>query len=106
MRQRPQNRKGSPQRLAEKGRTLYNVLEGETKMPSAQLENVKQQIELLADDERSFLLLYLMQIQEQADSTSARWSDIAGAATYPLVGEDAQDWISRSRQESERDPHR
>ena len=32
------------------------------------------------------------------------WSEIAGAAAYPLVGEDAQAWVTRTRREG--DEHR
>jgi len=32
------------------------------------------------------------------------WSEIAGAATYPLAGEDAQAWVTRTRREG--DEHR
>jgi hypothetical protein len=28
------------------------------------------------------------------------WLDIAGIAPYPLLGEDAQEWVSRTRQEA------
>src|SRR4051812_34700127 len=30
-----------------------------------------------------------------------RWLDLLGKAPYPLTGEDAQDWISRSRREAD-----
>lgn len=30
-----------------------------------------------------------------------RWSEIAGAAKYPMVGEDAQEWVTRTRQEGD-----
>jgi hypothetical protein len=30
-----------------------------------------------------------------------RWEDYAGSAPYPLCGEDAQAWVTRTRQESE-----
>ena len=32
------------------------------------------------------------------------WSEIAGAAEYPLTGEDAQAWVTRTRREG--DEHR
>jgi predicted transcriptional regulator len=32
------------------------------------------------------------------------WSEIAGAAAYPMTGEDAQDWVTRTRREG--DEHR
>ena len=28
-----------------------------------------------------------------------QWSELRGVAVYPLLGEDAQQWVSRSRQE-------
>jgi hypothetical protein len=33
-----------------------------------------------------------------------RWEDYGGTAPYPLCGEDAQDWVSRTRKEG--DEHR
>jgi hypothetical protein len=39
-----------------------------------------------------------------ADAPRRSWSEIRGAAPYPLTGEDAQEWVSRSRQED--DAHR
>ncbi|MBF2017869.1 MAG: hypothetical protein IGS23_22265 [Rivularia sp. T60_A2020_040] len=31
--------------------------------------------------------------------TKAKWSDLKGMAPYPLCGEDAQEWVSRTRRE-------
>ncbi len=31
-----------------------------------------------------------------------RWAEIAGAASYPLCGEDAQQWVSRGRREADK----
>ncbi len=33
-----------------------------------------------------------------------KWSDLKGMAPYPLLGEDAQEWVSRTRKEG--DEHR
>lgn len=71
-------------------------------MPSALLENVKQQIALLPEEEQSALLTYLTQTVENREMPAVKWSDLAGIAPYPLTGEDAQEWISRSRLESDR----
>ncbi|MDQ1326877.1 MAG: hypothetical protein QG641_157, partial [Candidatus Poribacteria bacterium] len=30
-----------------------------------------------------------------------KWSEICGLVPYPLFGEDAQDWVSRTRHESD-----
>ncbi len=36
-----------------------------------------------------------------AQTPRHKWSEIAGIAPYPLAGEDAQAWVSRSREESD-----
>ncbi|MCG3199144.1 MAG: hypothetical protein GHCLOJNM_03653 [bacterium] len=30
-----------------------------------------------------------------------RWKDLRGSAPYPLCGEDAQEWVTRTRRESD-----
>jgi hypothetical protein len=50
------------------------------------------------------LLERICQNYALADKPRPRWSDICGAAPYPLVGEDAQTWVSKTRSES--DGHR
>lgn len=30
-----------------------------------------------------------------------KWSDLKGMVAYPMTGEDAQDWMSRSRREND-----
>lgn len=37
------------------------------------------------------------QKQEIESKKRRKWADIKGKAPYPLVGEDAQIWVSRSR---------
>lgn len=32
------------------------------------------------------------------------WRELRGAAAYPLLGEDAQQWVSRTRQEDRHEP--
>lgn len=34
-----------------------------------------------------------------------KWLPLRGSASYPMTGEDAQAWVSRSRAESDRDFH-
>jgi hypothetical protein len=41
---------------------------------------------------------------QQPQSHAPRWEDSAGIASHPLCGEDAQHWVTRTRQES--DQHR
>ena len=50
-------------------------------------------------------LLLIARLTEQASQTRSlqpaqrAWREIAGTATYPIAGEDAQAWVSRSRSE-------
>ena len=37
------------------------------------------------------------QLQHQDTHPRRKWREIAGAATEPLLGEDAQAWVSRTR---------
>jgi hypothetical protein len=69
-------------------------------------ENVLQQVNDLTYDEQLRLLVY---VAEKARVTAPkrkvrRWREIEGVVTYPAFGEDAQNWVTRSRQES--DNHR
>lgn len=50
------------------------------------------------------LLERIRQNYALADKPRRQWSDICGAAPYPLVGEDAQTGVSKTRSES--DAHR
>lgn len=63
------------------------------------LERLKEEIENLSLDEVRELLEYL-QRRIRMGLPRRRWSEIAGKAPYPLAGEDAQQWVSRTRQES------
>lgn len=40
----------------------------------------------------------------QAEKGGPRWEDSAGIASHPVCGEDAQRWVTRTRQQS--DEHR
>ncbi len=40
--------------------------------------------------------------RQWAEVPRRQWAEIAGGATYPLAGEDAQDWVSRARFEGDR----
>ncbi|NES05349.1 MAG: hypothetical protein F6K22_22525, partial [Okeania sp. SIO2F4] len=60
--------------------------------------------EKLNIEEKLQLMRYLsshLQINDNSTPKPGRkWRDIQGKATYPLVGEDAQEWVSRTRQEA------
>ncbi len=40
-------------------------------------------------------------VSDQLAGPRPRWMDAAGVAPHPLTGEDAQAWVSRTRQEGE-----
>jgi len=71
------------------------------------LQQVLQQVEQLALEER---LELIQQVAEGLKKSGAiahpksRWSDLKGLAPYPMMGEDAQEWVSRTRREA--DEHR
>lgn len=47
------------------------------------------------------LAAHLREGNETAIPERPRWEDLIGSAAYPLCGEDAQAWVSRTRQESD-----
>jgi hypothetical protein len=71
-------------------------------MATPLLDMLIRQVESLSVDEQLRLASYLV---ERARQTCAgptpryRWQDVRGIAPYPLLGEDAQAWVSRTRQD-------
>jgi hypothetical protein len=67
----------------------------------------EQHIKLLPATERLRLLAIVAQALAEHSLESAeqpprrQWREIRGMASYPLLGEDAQAWISRTRQEGD-----
>lgn len=73
------------------------------------LQALLQQAETLPPDEMLELASQLIHRAKQRFSTTQsrrKWSELAGAAPYPLVGEDAQVWVSRERQEGQANRNR
>jgi hypothetical protein len=67
-------------------------------------EQILHEAEALPREERQRLIEQLaarLQAEQAAGEPRPRWEDFAGSAPYPLCGEDAQDWITRTRQEWE-----
>lgn len=66
-------------------------------------ENVRQQIDDLTHDEQLRLLIYLAEKARAVVPMRKvrRWREIEGVVAYPALGEDAQNWVTRSRQESD-----
>ena len=67
------------------------------------IEELLQQARKLTPEEQLQLVASLVNtIREQYTTKSgSRWSDVRGTAPYPLAGEDAQEWVSRTRQEGD-----
>lgn len=72
-------------------------------MSSEALKKLLQEVEKLSDEEQ---LELAMELLGRLRSKTARpqyrsWREVAGMAPYPLLGEDAQAWISRARREGD-----
>jgi hypothetical protein len=68
------------------------------------LSQIVKQTETLSGDEQLALAMLLIErVRRTAIATAPqhRWLDMIGAAPYPLVGEDAQAWVTRTRSEDE-----
>lgn len=69
-------------------------------MAEKDLEKLIQQADLLTPEDRRELIEHLL---NRSESVSRRkWAEIAGTAPYPMAGEDAQEWVSRTRKEGSR----
>jgi hypothetical protein len=60
----------------------------------------------LNNEEKMEFIIYMAQSVKQIhkNKTHRKWSDIRGAIPYSALGEDAQEWVSRTRREA--DEHR
>jgi hypothetical protein len=75
-------------------------------MASSPYDRIVDDAKRLSPEERLLLIERLARSLRDGQSTTrpaARWEDQAGTAPYPLCGEDAQVWVSRTRAESDRD---
>lgn len=71
---------------------------------TAAVSEILKQAEPLSTDEQLILAAMLIeQARKKAAAPNERhkWLDVMGAAPYPLVGEDAQTWVTRTRQEGD-----
>jgi hypothetical protein len=61
---------------------------------------VIRQAEALTPDEQLRLIAHVaerMRASQRPEVARRKWSEISGAAPYPFMGEDAQDWVKRTR---------
>ena len=71
-------------------------------MASKELDELVQKAEVLTSDEQLLLIARLVERLREAQQVSRprrKWREICGSVSHPLLGEDAQDWVSRTRQE-------
>ncbi len=68
-------------------------------MATPALEHLMEAIKQLSPDELRELMAYLHR-QISGVQSRRKWAEIAGKAPYPLAGEDAQQWVSRTRREA------
>ena len=73
-------------------------------MISKELDEIVKKVESLKADEQLFLVSHIagkLRVMYQDPKQRRKWSEICGLVPYPLFGEDAQDWVSRTRHESD-----
>lgn len=73
-------------------------------MAARDVNELKKGMEKLSQSEKLQLMAYLAEqcrFGAQRRSQRRKWSEIRGMAPYPLTQEDAQDWVSRTRAESD-----
>ena len=80
-------------------------------MRSDVLDEIIERTGVLSPEEKLRLITRLAEDLQTAYPGSRprrKWREICGAAPWPLAGEDAQAWVSRSRQEVDehREQHR
>ena len=71
---------------------------------SKELDDLIRKAENLSPEDRLRLLEYLRLVVSARAKANRQWREIAGAAPYPLLREDAQACVSRARREG--DEHR
>ena len=73
-------------------------------MSTKTLGNLIREAESLTGDERLQLAIHLLKKARKARAKPEprrKWAELCGLAASPMVGEDAQDWVSSSRRESD-----
>jgi len=73
-------------------------------MSVEKLDRLIEQADSLTVDEQLRLAAYLVERARGAYRSPAprrKWRDIRGLARHPMLGEDAQAWVSRTRREAD-----
>lgn len=69
-----------------------------------ELEDIVKRVDNLTYEEQLSLIEHLTRKIREAKNGSRprlKWSDMVGSVPYPLTGEDAQAWVTRTRQEDQ-----
>ena len=72
-------------------------------MATSALDELLRKADQLTPDEQLWLIAQLAEKVRAARpgaKSRRKWREIAGTAPYPLAGEDAQDWVTRTRREA------
>jgi len=67
-------------------------------------DELVKQVDTLQVEEQLRLAAYLLERARQmvtSERPRRKWCELRGLATYPMLGEDAQAWVSRTRRESD-----
>jgi hypothetical protein len=70
------------------------------KLMNPSVEKILSEIEQLTPEEQLTVIGHLVErVKKQITQAQPKrkWSDLKGMAFYPLLGEDAQEWVSRNR---------
>lgn len=73
-------------------------------MTSAACEKILREAQLLSPREVEDLIISLIGQREKKEdlgSSEIGWEDVRGSAQYPICGEDAQEWVTRTRREAD-----
>ena len=72
-------------------------------MTTALMEIIRQSESLTVDEQLELAARLIDRARQSASiaKPQRQWLDLVGAAPYPLMGEDAQAWVSRTRQEGD-----
>ena len=65
------------------------------------IQLVNETATLSADELLELAALLIEQARKKTAPARRNWLEVVGVAPYPLTGEDAQAWVTRTRQEGE-----
>lgn len=85
------------------GRVTVTSTTGDLVMETQALKEIKEKTEVLTVEENLELIAHIVGKIRKTQPQSVRrrkWSEIYGTAPYPLAGEDAQTWVTRTRHEA------